>query len=39
MLKEIGRHFDIVDSGVSQANRRIDMKITQDNKLRKKSER
>jgi len=36
MLKEIGQHFDIGDSGVSQASRRIAMKISQDNKLRKK---
>ena len=36
MLKEIGRHFDIGDSGVSQASRRIAMKITQDDNLRKR---
>ena len=36
MLKEIGQHFNIGASGVSQASRRIAMKISQDNKLRKK---
>ena len=36
MLKEIGRHFDIGASGVSQTSRRIAMKISQDNKLREK---
>jgi len=36
ILKEISKHFDIGDSGVSQASRRIAMKIGQDNKLRKK---
>ena len=36
MLKEIGRQFDIGASGVSQTSRRIAMKISQDNKLRKK---
>ncbi len=35
-LKEIGRHFGIGESGVSQASRRIGVKISQDNKLRKK---
>ena len=35
-LKEIGRHFHIGESGVSQASRRIAIKISQDNKLRKK---
>ena len=34
MLKEIGNYFDIGDSGVSQASRRIAMKLGQDNKLR-----
>jgi chromosomal replication initiation ATPase DnaA len=28
MLKEIGQHFDIGDFGVSQAGRRIAMKIS-----------
>jgi len=36
MLKGIGRQFDIGASGVSQTSRRIAMKISQDNKLRKK---
>jgi len=36
MLKEIGNYFDIGDSGVSQASRRIAMKLGQDNKLSKK---
>jgi hypothetical protein len=36
MLKEIGQHFNIGASGVSQASRRIAIKISQDNKLRKK---
>jgi hypothetical protein len=36
MLKEIGRHFDIGASGVSQTSRRIAMKISQDSKLSKK---
>jgi len=36
MLKEIGRHFDIGASGVSQTSRRIALKISQDNKLRGK---
>lgn len=35
-LKEIGTHFDIGESGVSQASRRISLKISTDNKLRKK---
>lgn len=35
-LKQIGRHFGIGESGVSQASRRIAMKIDQDNRLRKK---
>ena len=35
-LKEIGQRFDIGDSGVSQASRRIAMRISQDNKLSKK---
>lgn len=36
MLKEIGRHFDIGEPGVSQASRRIATKISEDNELRKK---
>jgi len=36
MLKEIGSYFDIGDSGVSQASRRIAMKLGPDNKLSKK---
>ena len=36
MLKEIGQHFGIGASGVSQSSRRIALKISQDNKLRKK---
>ena len=36
MLQEIGKYFDIGDSGVSQASRRIAMKLGQDNKLSKK---
>jgi chromosomal replication initiation ATPase DnaA len=36
MLKEIGSHFGIGESGVSQASRWIGIKISQDNKLRKK---
>lgn len=34
-LKEIGKHFGIGESGVSQASRRIAMRISQDNKLKK----
>jgi hypothetical protein len=33
MLKEIGSHFGIGESGVSQASRWIGIKISQDNKL------
>ncbi len=36
MLKEIGKHFNIGASGVSQASRRIAMKMDEDNGLRKK---
>ena len=36
MLKEIGRQFDIVASGVSQTSRRTAMQLSQDNKLSKK---
>ncbi len=36
MLNEIGRCFNIEASGVSQASRRIAIKISQDNKLGKK---
>jgi hypothetical protein len=39
MLKEIDRHFDIGDFGVSQASRRIAMKISQDNNLRNKNQK
>ena len=38
-LKEIGSHFGIGQSGVSQASRRIGIKISQDNKLRKKDQK
>lgn len=34
-LKEIGKHFGIGESGVSQASRRIAVRISQDNKLKK----
>ena len=34
-LKEIGKYFRIGESGVSQASRRIAMRISQDDKLRK----
>jgi REP element-mobilizing transposase RayT len=34
-LREIGRHFGIGESGVSQASRRIAVRIGQDNKLRR----
>jgi putative transposase len=34
-LKKIGKHFGIGESGVSQASRRIAMRISQDNKLKK----
>ena len=37
-LKEIGMHFGIGESGVSQSSRRITLKIDQDRKLRKKIE-
>jgi chromosomal replication initiation ATPase DnaA len=33
-LKEIGKHFGIGASGVSQTSRRIAMRIGEDNKLR-----
>ena len=35
-LKEIGLHFGIGDSGVSQACRRVAQKIENDKKLKKK---
>ena len=38
-LKEIGLHFGIGESGVSQACRRIAQKIEKDNKLKKKIDR
>lgn len=34
-LKEIGMHFGIGESGVSQSSRRITLKVNQDNKLKK----
>lgn len=37
-LKEIGTHFGIGESGVSQSSRRITLKNDQDRKLRKKIE-
>lgn len=37
-LKEIGRHFGMSESGVSQTSRRFALKIDKDNKLRKKIE-
>ena len=39
MLKEIGQHFCIGASGVSQASRRIAMRVSQDNQLREKIRR
>ncbi len=36
MLKEIGKHFNIGASGVSQASRRIAIKMDEDSGLRKK---
>ena len=38
-LKEIGFHFGIGESGVSQACRRVAHKIEKDKKLKKKIER
>jgi hypothetical protein len=38
-LKQIGRLFNIGESAVSQASRRIDMKIKRDKKLNKKIKR
>jgi len=38
-LKQIGRHFNIGESAVSQASRRIDMRIKQDKKLNKRIKR
>ena len=38
-LKEIGSHFGIGESGVSQACRRVAHKIEDDKKLKKKIER
>ena len=38
-LRDIGRHFGIGESGVSQANRRISKKIGKDRKLKTKIER
>jgi len=35
MQFKIGRHFNIGDSAVSQASRRISMKIDRDKKLKK----
>ncbi len=35
-LKEIGQHFGIGESGVSQACRRVAQKIAKDKKLKKK---
>lgn len=35
-LKEIGRHFNIGESGVSQASRRIALKPSQNKQVRKK---
>jgi REP element-mobilizing transposase RayT len=37
-LKDIAKYFNIGDSGVSQASRRISMKIREDRKLKKKIE-
>jgi hypothetical protein len=38
-LKQIGRHFNIGESAVSQASRRIGMKMKQDKKLKKQIKR
>ena len=38
-LKQIGRHFNIGESAVSQASRRISMKIKRDKKLKKQIKR
>ena len=35
-LKESGEHFDISESGVTQASRRLEKKIEEDKKLKKK---
>jgi putative transposase len=35
-LKQIGRYFNIGESGVSQASRRIGMRLKRDNKLKKR---
>jgi chromosomal replication initiation ATPase DnaA len=35
-LKDIGRHFGIKESGVSQAGRRVTQKIENDKQLKKK---
>ncbi len=38
-LKEIGLHFGLWESGVSQARRRVAQKIEKDKKLKKKIDR
>ena len=38
-LKQIGRHFNVGESAVSQASRRIRMKINQDKKFKKQIKR
>jgi len=35
-LKDIGKHFGIGESGVSQASRRVDERIKSDKKLKRK---
>ncbi len=35
-LKEIGKHFNVGESGVSQSSRRVAKEIVKDNKLKKR---